>query len=116
MLEQSPQNLPPGSDLQAAPIIIKKNPASDQVTEYSSLTTSPSYDEGAHHLGHIHRARHSIIVKNNTEIKLDAATMDSSGGEYYNVPSQSSRLIPEYANLHISGLRRKIIIQEKTRM
>ena len=37
----------------------------------------------------------------------------SPSGEENNVPSQPSRLIPEYANLRISGLRKSKIIQEK---
>ena len=56
---------------------------------------------------------HSNSVKNPTDINLDSATLDSPSGEDREVPSHSSRLIPEYPNLRISGLRRNKIIQER---
>ena len=56
---------------------------------------------------------HSNSVQNPTEINLDAAILASPIGEEHDIPSQSSRLIPEYVNLHVSGLRRSKIIQGK---
>ena len=50
--------------------------------------------------------------KKTTDIDLDSAMLDSPSGEDHNVPSHSSLLIPEYANLRISGLRQSKIIQE----
>ena len=56
--------------------------------------------------------RHHNGEQNPTEVKLDSATMASPSGEDNNVPSKSSSLIPEYANIITSGLRRSKIIQE----
>ena len=56
---------------------------------------------------------HSNSEQNPTEVNLYEATLDSPSVEYHDVPSHSSRLIPEYANLLISGLRRSKIIQDK---
>ena len=56
---------------------------------------------------------HYNSVQKSTDINLDTATLDSPSGEDHGVPSQSSRLIPEYANFRISGLRQSKIIKEK---
>ena len=51
--------------------------------------------------------------QNPTEINLDIATLDSSSGEENEAHSQSSRLIPDYANILTSGIRQIKIIQER---
>ena len=56
---------------------------------------------------------HSNIVQNPTEVKLYAETLSSPSGEEHDVPSRFSHLIPEYANLCISGPIISKIIQEK---
>ena len=50
--------------------------------------------------------------QNPIEINLYAAALDWPSGEERDVPSRSSRLIPEYTNLQISGLRQSKIIKE----
>ena len=57
--------------------------------------------------------RHSNSAQNPTDINLDASTLAAPIGEYRDVPSRSSCLIPDYMNLHISGLRRRKIIQKR---
>ena len=76
-----------------------------------SDTKIPSNGEKSLQLGNSHHLIHSNSVQNPTEINLDEETMDSPSGEYYKVPPQSSRLIPKYVNLCISGLSRRKIIQ-----
>ena len=57
--------------------------------------------------------RHYNSVQNPTKFNIYAETLDSPSGEDQDMPSQSSRLIPEYANICISALRLIKIIQER---
>ena len=82
-----------------------EKPSSYQVIETSSDTPRPSTVEGAYHLERSHQVSQSNSAKNPTKVDLDAALLASTGVEEHNVPSQSSRLIPEYVNFRISGLR-----------
>ena len=90
-----------------------EEPGSDQGIEARSDTPSPSTGEGAHHLGRSHQVNHSNSAQNPTDLNLDTATLDSPSGEGHVVPLHLSRLIPEYANIRTSGLRRRKIIQDK---
>ena len=110
-IEPGPQGMPPGSTPQAATSGITEDPAPVQVIEAISETPSPSTGEGSHHLGWIHQVIQYNSVKNPTEVNLDAEMLASPSGEEHNVSSQSSRLIQEYVNLRISGLRQRKIIQ-----
>ena len=56
---------------------------------------------------------HYNSAQSPTMVNRDVATLDSPGGEEHDVPSHSSRLIPEYANLCTSGLRQKKRVQDK---
>ena len=100
-LEPGPQDLPPGSDTQAAPSGITEDPTSVQGIEARSDNPSQSNGEGSQHLGHINQASHSKSVESPTEVNLDAEKLALPSGEENNVTSQSSWLIPEYANLRI---------------
>ena len=51
-------------------------------------------------------------AQNHIYINLDAEIMDAQSGEDHDVSIQSSRLILEYVNLHISGIRRSKINSE----
>ena len=51
-------------------------------------------------------------AQNHIDINLDAEIMDAQSGEDHDVSIQSSRLILEYVNLHISGIRRSKINSE----
>ena len=114
-LEPGTQDLPSGSDPQVSHSSMKEDTASAQVIEAISDTPSPSAVDVAHRLGWSHQVRHSNSAQNPTGVNLDASTLASPSVEEHNVPSQSSRLIPEYANLWTSGLRLSKIIQYKYR-
>ena len=111
-LESGTQDLTSGFDPQAIPSGIPEEIASGQVIEAISDTPITSTGEVYIQLGHIHQESYSNSVKTPTEINLDTAMLDPQSGEDQGVPSQYSCLIPEYENLHISGLRRIKIIQE----
>ena len=64
-----------------------------------SDTTIPSIGYVSLQLGNINQVVHSNIVRDPTEINLYAAIMALQSVEDQDVPSQSSRLIPEYVNL-----------------
>ena len=105
--------MPPGSDNQAAPIGMIEQPDSVQVTYAMSDNKRPSTGEGALQQGKSHQVIHSNSVKNPTEINLYTETLAPTSGKEHDVPSQPSCLIPEYVNLHILGIRRIKIIQER---
>ena len=90
-----------------------EEPESVRVTEVILDTPIPSTVDGFLQLGNSLQVSHSNSAQNPTKINPDAATLDYPSGEYSNVHSQSSHLIPEYSNLRISGLRRSKIIQER---
>ena len=112
-LDPGPQDLSPGSDPRTTHIVMIEEPASMQVTYARSDSPRPSTVEGTLKLGQSHQVGHSNNVKTPIDINLDAATLASTSGEDHNFPSQSSRLIPEYVNLCISGLWKSIRIQGK---
>ena len=114
-LEPGSQDLPQGSDPQVAPNGMTEEPDSAQGMEAISDTTSPSTGEGVHHLEWSYQVIHSNSAQNTPEVNLDAATLASPGGEDHNVPSQSSRLIPEYENLRTSGLGQRKYFKINTR-
>ena len=112
-LEPVPKDLTPGSDPQVAPSSMTEDHASAQVIEVISYTPSTSTGERAHHLGKIQQMSHLNSAQNTTGVHLDAEMLASPSGGDQDVPSHSSRLIPEYANLRTSGLRQSKIIQDK---
>ena len=102
-LDPGPHNIPPGYDSQDSTSCITEEPVSVHQIEAISDTLIPSTVQVDHHLRWSHEERQSSSVQNHTEINLDAVMMDSPSGENHGVPSQSSLLILEYVNLHISG-------------
>ena len=80
---------------------MKAEHESTRVTEARSDTPSLYNGEGDLQLGQIHQVIHSNSLQNPTDINPDAEMLASPSGEDNGVPSQSSRLIPEYANLCI---------------
>ena len=112
-LEPGPQDPTPGSDTQVAPSGMTGEPDPAQGIEAISGTPITSNVEGYHHLGKIYQVIHYNSDQNTIEVNLDAETLASPIVEEHNLPSQSSSLILEYANLHTSGLRRSKIIQDK---
>ena len=81
--------------------------ASAQGIEAISDNSCPSTVGGDHNLGQSHQVVHSNGAQNPTEVNLDTEILASPSGEEHDVPSQSYCLIPEYANLRTSGLRRR---------
>ena len=90
-----------------------EDPVSEQGIEASSDTPSPYTVEVFLTLGKIHQAMHSISAQNPTDINLYVKNLASQSGAEHNLPSQSSRLIPEYSSLCIWELRKIKIVHER---
>ena len=82
-----------------------EEPESSQGTHYRPETPIPYNVEGTLQIGKSHHVIHFNSVQDPTEVNIDSETLYSPSGEEHDVPSQSSCLLPECANIHISGLR-----------
>ena len=86
-LEPGPQDLPPGSDNQAATSGMTEEPAPMWVTESRSNTQIPSTVEVDLKLEQIHQVIHSNSAQNPTDINLYASMLASQSIEEHDLNS-----------------------------